>query len=86
MDSDDSSGGELVNIPLEIGVAEKNFEKLQEEKSALQSKVFELEKDNVQLNKGLEDLDTQHAEALREVIQIKDEIQRELSATKVSLP
>lgn len=83
VDSDDSSGGELVNIPLEIGVAEKNFEKLQEEKSALQSKVFDLEKENAQLNKGLEELDTQHTEALQQMLQIKEEIQRELNATKV---
>lgn len=85
MDSDDSSGGELVNIPLEIGVAEKNFAKLQEEKSALQSKVFDLEKENAQLSKGIEELDTQHAEALREMLQIREEIQRELTATKVGL-
>lgn len=75
-----------MNIPLEIGVAEKNFEKLQEEKSALQSKVFDLEKENAQLNKGLEELDTQHNDALRGVLDIKEEIQVELSATKVSSP
>lgn len=85
VDSDDSSGGELVNIPLEIGVAEKNFEKLQEEKSVLQSKVFDLEKENGQLSKGIEELDTQHTEALQEMLQIKEEIQRELTATKVGL-
>lgn len=67
-----------------MGIAEKNFEKLQEEKSALQSKVFDLEKQNAKLNKSIEELDAENTEAQQNLIQIKDEIQRELSATKVS--